>query len=62
MVLFSNELKVKQDGKVTVTLGERSYPINITRLISTNGAFGPLTAGQRAMIVTNETLAIISIR
>ncbi|MBS9542744.1 3-dehydroquinate synthase [Morganella morganii subsp. sibonii] len=44
--------------KVTVTLGERAYPISIAPgLFSLSGTFAPLTAGQRAMIVTNETLA-----
>ncbi|CAG9406263.1 3-dehydroquinate synthase [Providencia alcalifaciens] len=44
--------------KVTVTLDERSYPINIApSLYQQQDAFWPLTAGQRAMIVTNETLA-----
>lgn len=46
--------------KVTVTLGERSYPINIApSLYNEPGAFWPLATGQRAMIVTNETLAPI---
>ncbi|MDD9338789.1 MAG: 3-dehydroquinate synthase [Providencia heimbachae] len=46
--------------KVTVTLDERSYPINIAPgLYNQTDAFWPLTAGQRAMIVTNETLAPI---
>lgn len=46
--------------KVTVTLDERSYPINIAPgLYQQTGAFWPLTAGQRAMVVTNETLAPI---
>lgn len=46
--------------KVTVTLDERSYPINIAPgLYNQADAFWPLTAGQRAMIVTNETLAPI---
>lgn len=46
--------------KVTVTLDERSYPINIAPgLYNQTGAFWPLTAGQRAMVVTNETLAPI---
>ncbi|MFB9998152.1 3-dehydroquinate synthase [Providencia rustigianii] len=44
--------------KVTVTLDERSYPINIAPgLYQQQDAFWSLTAGQRAMIVTNETLA-----
>ena len=44
--------------KVTVTLDERSYPITIApSLYQQQDAFWPLTAGQRAMIVTNETLA-----
>ena len=46
--------------KVTVTLDERSYPINIAPgLYQQTDAFWPLTAGQRAMVVTNETLAPI---
>ncbi|NIH20827.1 3-dehydroquinate synthase [Providencia heimbachae] len=46
--------------KVTVTLDERSYPINIAPgLYNQADAFWPLTAGQRAMIVTNETLSPI---
>lgn len=46
--------------KVTVTLDERSYPITIAPgLYDQTDAFWPLTAGQRAMIVTNETLAPI---
>lgn len=44
--------------KVTVTLGERSYPITIaSNLFKHADAFLPLKAGQRVMIVTNETLA-----
>ncbi|CDL82767.1 3-dehydroquinate synthase [Xenorhabdus szentirmaii] len=44
--------------QVTVTLGERSYPITIAEgLFSVNEAFKPLQAGQQVMIVTNETLA-----
>lgn len=44
--------------KVTVTLGERSYPITIaSNLFKLADAFLPLKAGQRVMIVTNETLA-----
>ncbi|MDE9459299.1 3-dehydroquinate synthase [Xenorhabdus bovienii] len=44
--------------QVTVTLGERSYPITIAQgLFSSNEAFKPLQAGQQVMIVTNETLA-----
>ncbi|HBO24823.1 MAG TPA: 3-dehydroquinate synthase [Providencia sp.] len=46
--------------KVTVTLDERSYPITIAPgLYNQTDAFWPLTADQRAMIVTNETLAPI---
>ncbi len=46
--------------KVTVTLDERSYPITIAPgLYNQPGAFWPLASGQRAMIVTNETLAPI---
>ncbi|NMT49803.1 3-dehydroquinate synthase [Providencia stuartii] len=46
--------------KVTVTLDERSYPITIAPgLYNQPDAFWPLKAGQRAMLVTNETLAPI---
>jgi len=44
--------------KVTVTLGERSYPITIaTGLFSDPASFWPLKAGDNAMLVTNQTLA-----
>lgn len=44
--------------KITVTLGERSYPITIDAGLFTNPAsFWPLQAGDRAMVVTNQTLA-----
>lgn len=44
--------------KVFVTLGERSYPITIAAgLFSDPASFGPLKAGNRAMLVTNQTLA-----
>ncbi|BET95126.1 3-dehydroquinate synthase [Xenorhabdus taiwanensis] len=44
--------------QVTVTLGERSYPITIAEgLFSDSEAFKSLQAGQQVMIVTNETLA-----
>lgn len=43
---------------VTVTLGERAYSVSIAPgLFSLPGTFAPLTSGQRAMIVTNTTLA-----
>ncbi|EKT60823.1 3-dehydroquinate synthase [Providencia sneebia] len=46
--------------KVTVTLDERSYPITIAPgLYNQPDAFWPLESGQRAMVVTNETLAPI---
>lgn len=44
--------------RITVTLGERSYPITIAGgLFNDPTAFWPLVAGERVMIVTNETLA-----
>lgn len=44
--------------KITVTLGERSYPITIAAgLFNDPGSFWPLKAGERAMLVTNQTLA-----
>ncbi len=46
--------------RITVTLGERSYPINIASgLFDEPSAFWPLKAGDRVMLVTNETLAPI---
>ncbi|ACR70751.1 3-dehydroquinate synthase [Edwardsiella ictaluri] len=44
--------------RITVTLGERSYPISIASgLFSQEAAFWPLRSGEQAMLVTNETLA-----
>ncbi len=44
--------------KITVTLGERSYPITIAAgLLADPASFWPLKAGDRAMLVTNQTLA-----
>jgi len=44
--------------KITVTLGERSYPITIAAgLFNDLASFWPLKAGERAMLVTNDTLA-----
>ncbi|WP_428944853.1 3-dehydroquinate synthase [Pantoea sp. FN060301] len=44
--------------KITVTLGERSYPITIAAgLFNDPDSFWPLKAGDRAMLVTNQTLA-----
>lgn len=44
--------------RITVTLGERSYPITIAAgLFNDPAAFLPLKHGDRAMLVTNETLA-----
>ena len=44
--------------KITVTLGERSYPITIAAgLFNDPASFWPLKAGDRAMLVTNQTLA-----
>ncbi|MDR5610035.1 MULTISPECIES: 3-dehydroquinate synthase [unclassified Arsenophonus] len=43
--------------KLTVTLGERSYPIRIAfGLLNSPDAFLPLKSGEYAMIVTNKTL------
>ncbi|MGV3345217.1 3-dehydroquinate synthase [Enterobacteriaceae bacterium LUAb1] len=43
---------------ITVSLGKRSYPITIaTGLLQDAAAFGPLKAGDSAVLVTNETLA-----
>lgn len=44
--------------KITVTLGKRSYPITIAAdLFNDPASFLPLQSGDRAMLVTNETLA-----
>lgn len=44
--------------KITVTLGERSYPIAIAAgLFNDAVSFTPLKAGEQAMLVTNQTLA-----
>lgn len=44
--------------KITVTLGERSYPITIASgLFHQEDTFLPLKSGQQVMIVTNVTLA-----
>lgn len=44
--------------RITVTLGERSYPITIAAgLFSNPASFMPLSAGDQAMLVTNQTLA-----
>lgn len=44
--------------KITVTLGERSYPITIAAgLFNDPASFWPLKAGDNAMLVTNQTLA-----
>ncbi|CCG88871.1 3-dehydroquinate synthase [Erwinia piriflorinigrans] len=44
--------------RITVTLGERSYPITIAAgLFSDPTSFWPLKAGEQAMLVTNQTLA-----
>lgn len=44
--------------KVTVSLGERSYPITIAAgLFNDPASFWPLKAGDNAMLVTNQTLA-----
>lgn len=44
--------------RLTVTLGERSYPITIAAgLFNDPASFWPLKAGDQSMLVTNETLA-----
>lgn len=44
--------------RITVSLGERSYPITIAAgLFNDPAAFWPLTSGDQVMLVTNETLA-----
>jgi len=44
--------------RITVTLGERSYPITIAAgLFSDPVSFLPLKSGAQVMVVTNETLA-----
>lgn len=44
--------------RLTVTLGERSYPITIAAgLFNDPASFLPLKSGDGAMLVTNETLA-----
>lgn len=46
--------------RITVTLGERSYPITIAAgLFKDPSAFLPLKSGDQVMMVTNETLAPI---
>ncbi|MDE1185619.1 MAG: 3-dehydroquinate synthase [Pantoea sp.] len=44
--------------KITVSLGDRSYPITIAAgLFNDPASFWPLKAGDNAMLVTNQTLA-----
>lgn len=44
--------------RITVTLGERSYPITIAAgLFNDLSSFIPLKAGEQVMVVTNQTLA-----
>ncbi|WP_409074922.1 3-dehydroquinate synthase [Pantoea sp. C3] len=44
--------------KITVSLGERSYPITIAAgLFNDPASFWPLKAGDNVMLVTNQTLA-----
>lgn len=44
--------------RITVTLGERSYPITIAAgLFADPASFMPLAAGEQVMLVTNQTLA-----
>ncbi|NIH15837.1 3-dehydroquinate synthase [Serratia symbiotica] len=44
--------------RITVTLGERSYPITIAAgLFNDPASFMPLKAGEQVMLVTNQTLA-----
>lgn len=43
--------------KLTVTLGERSYPITIGNgLFNDPAAYQPLKAGEQVMLITNETI------
>lgn len=47
--------------RITVTLGERSYPITIAAgLFNEPASFLPLKSGDQVMLVTNETLAALS--
>ncbi len=42
--------------RITVTLGERSYPITIAAgLFNEPASFLPLKSGDQVMLVTNET-------
>ncbi|NLS43823.1 3-dehydroquinate synthase [BEV proteobacterium] len=44
--------------RISVTLGERSYPITIAAgLFADPASFMPLTAGEQVILVTNQTLA-----
>jgi len=44
--------------RITVTLGERSYPIRIAAgLFNDPASFMPLKAGEQVMLVTNQSLA-----
>ncbi|WP_114193035.1 3-dehydroquinate synthase [Edaphovirga cremea] len=44
--------------RITVTLGDRSYPITIAAgLFNDPASFMPLKAGEQVMLVTNQTLA-----
>ncbi|WP_017350019.1 3-dehydroquinate synthase [Pantoea sp. A4] len=44
--------------KITVSLGDRSYPITVAAgLFNDPASFWPLKAGDSAMVVTNQTLA-----
>ncbi|QDY43294.1 3-dehydroquinate synthase [Candidatus Pantoea soli] len=46
--------------KITVSLGDRSYPITIAAgLFNDPASFWPLKAGDNAMLVTNQTLATL---
>jgi 3-dehydroquinate synthase len=43
---------------LTVNLAERSYPIHVgAGLLTSSALFAPHIAGQRVMIVTNDTVA-----
>lgn len=47
--------------RITVTLGERSYPITIAAgLFNEPASFLPLKSGDQVMLVTNETSAALS--
>jgi len=56
---INHTLRTERDmERITVTLGERSYPITIAAgLFNDPASFMPLKAGEQVMLVTNQTLA-----